>query len=133
MLNDHFGTSFTNYVPVEIPLYNIGDYFPNWAKYEKIRISYLKVAAIIGEQTYSIGQIDNSEFSLMCKTLEEFWIVGSSGEIKGVSSGIESFVENIWKPKLQKYGYKMDSYNLIIQEFEVGNKIDDWNSYVKIE
>lgn len=133
MLNAHFGTSFTNYVPVEIPLYNIGDSFPNWSAYEKIRISNLKLFTLVRDSNGSIGQIDNSEFSLICRTSDSFWLVSDSGIVKGTNSGIETFVNIFWKPRLQNLGYKMDSYNLIIQEYNIGDQIDDWNSYVKIE
>ena len=36
ILNNHYGTAFTDYVPVELPLYNVGQTFPNWSSCEKI-------------------------------------------------------------------------------------------------
>lgn len=127
MLNAHFGTSFTNYVPVELPLYNIGDSFPNWSAYEKIiKIDFVKIIDSI-TPTYAIGEIKNGTFYCYAKSETLYYNCDVDGVITKDSLILDRII-----PYWESFE-DIESVEPLIKNFEIGQRLADFNSFRLLE
>lgn len=132
--NEHFGTNISHLTP-DTELFNVGDTIPDWNAYEKIEIQLQKLAVHTATSTkFVIGYINESnEYVMYVFDSDTFPIIAESGEMDSVGNGLEGFKQYVILPTLQQSEYAINTIvNEIIPTMQVGDIVQDWNSYAKI-
>ena len=133
-INEHYGTSFTGWSDNEIGL-RIGDTLPDWNAYEKIEMPQtIKLKLNVpNTPVYSFGYLNGNIFTMICQSSNEVEYALQNGQIVGGGGGdpIE-FMKQYWAPKMVEQGYNVTSYQIRINPQELGEIVEDWNSYIVI-
>ena len=132
-INEHYGTSFTGWSDNEIGL-SIGDSLPNWNAYEKIYLTETKVKFNMPGSTtlFAMGKIVGSNFSLIGNNNNQFYKVETSGVINDLSGAASDFASSYCKQKLVSAGYNILTTNVEVKAYEVGDNVEDWQSYILV-
>lgn len=132
--NEHFGTDINIWTP-ETKTLQVGGTVPNWNAYEKIEIQLQKLAVhTTNLSKYVIGNINESnEYVMSVFDSDTFPIIAQNGEMSEVGNGLDGFKQYVILPILQQSEYAINTIvTEIIPTMQVGDIIQDWNSYAKI-
>lgn len=130
--NEYFGTRISHLTP-EAKTYNVGDIIKNWNAYERIYGLYGdKIAINVGNGgniSLAVGALSNGIFRVICNN-DKSLVVNENGQIKSLQ-GAPSSVVQYWQGMLSRYGLTASGVFGINTSYEVGQNINDWQSYTQ--
>ena len=131
--NEHFGTDINIWTP-ETKNLQVGDTVPNWNAYEKIKLPIDQKFAfgMNDNSVFSIGRLIGSEFYITVKAASQGYWINNEGRITSTAGPTSAAGGNYIKGILENNGYVISEIKDNIVQYEIGDIIEDWNSYEKL-
>ena len=130
-VNEKYGTSFEGWSQLPTA-YEVGDTVPNWNAYEKIN-GFWRFAVGANQQNTSFFICTIEGHSALFQTKNyQIPFVSEEGKITSFGPAIQGTVE--WYLSKIKAQYDISIISIDAEEvlWNVGDEIEDWNSYIKI-
>ena len=130
--NVHFGTDIQLWTP-ETKTLQVGDTVPNWKAYEKINGFWGKFAVGTNQHNTSnfICTIEGHSALFQTKN-NQMPIVSEEGRITGFGPTIQDMAEWCLSKIKAEYDITIIFIHSELVFWNVGDEIEDWNSYIKI-
>lgn len=130
--NEHYGTDINIWTPETINL-QVGDGVPNWNAYEKIEIPLIAInIPQPGVSVYQFGNVIKDTYEIQSNGNNV--IVASSRGVILTTQGaaLEGQYLNTLKQRMIDNGYPITSIVPKQSSLQVGDSVENWNSYTKI-
>ena len=129
-VNEKYGTSFEGWSQLPA-VYEVGDTVPNWNAYEKIELPIDQKLAIgmNGNSVFSIGRLIGTEFYITVKSANQGYWTNNEGKITSLGGPTSEAGAEYIKGLLENKGYAISEIKDNIVQYEVGEIVEDWNSY----
>ena len=133
-INEHYGTSFTDWSENEIGL-RYGDTVPSWSTYEKIELpgTLVAIGQVAGD-FYNFGEIKGETFIINVISNENTYICNRNGT--NVRSGTfprdQSSYDLIISTMVSR-GYNVNAVKRKITVLEIGGNVPNWNDYIIVQ
>lgn len=130
--NQYFGTKISNLTP-DTELFKVGDTVHNWNTYERIYGLYGdKIAINVGNGgniVFAVGALSNGIFRVISNN-DKSLVVNENGQIITLQ-GAPSSVVQYWQGMLARHELSASGVFGINTSYEVGQNINDWQSYTQ--
>lgn len=130
--NQYFGTKILNLTP-DTEHFKEGKTVQNWNTYERIYGLYGDKIAINvgngGDISLAVGALSNGIFRVICNN-DKSLVVNENGQIISLQGAPSSIVQ-YWQGMLARHGLSASGVFGINTSYEVGQNINDWQSYTQ--
>lgn len=131
-INEKYGTSFTSYTPVEISGLDVGDDWPDWEAYEKIRMNNIKVAVDVGSGGYVLGLVNNNVFTMCVAQNGNAIIINQNGLVVNTASPANVMFDGYAKNVLNEQGFQTSELETEVIEVSLGETFPNYQEYLFI-
>ena len=133
-INEHYGTSFTGWSDNEISL-RVGDTVPNWNAYEKILLPVNNNFRFkpSGNSAFIAGFVENDNAYIYTDSSNYLWNISPEGQIWGSFGAISDISTQAKQLLLNEYGKEFDVINALVENWEQGQTVPNWEGYKILE
>lgn len=81
---------------------------------------------------YSFGNLIGNIFTMICQSSSEVEFTFENGQIVDGGGDPFEFMRQYWAPKMVEKGYNVTSYQIRVEPLELGEFVEDWDSYIEL-
>lgn len=132
--NEHFGTNIGIWTPETISL-QVGDTVPNWDGYEKIDLVYKFATSLTdGTSNFIFGNVKGGLCKIVANQDKNMYFSNANGVIMSEMAGSYENVgfQTLLTQRFRNAGITITSISGLIEALEVGQQIEEWETYNKI-